>query len=820
MTAYGIDFGTTNSVVAQCAGRRTRVLAPDAGSLDAAWMAFPYFDRLVPSVFGLAGRSADQRQLFGWEAKLRSEDRIEVIKRFLKDEDGEFPLGNRSWTTTQVATALFRVLAEGVAADGGELRDAVVTVPANSPGRARLNTRVAAGHAGINIAALLNEPTAAALSFAQQEPDVGRVLVYDFGGGTLDITLLEIVDGIFRERASKGVAQLGGVDLDALLRELVLGHLGGTPSWTPGQWRQFQLDCELAKIRLSAEEVVTVLTPDGLDGVEIHRGDFEDVISTSVDLSLDPVRTCLSDVSLDPQELDAVLLIGGTSQIPLVRRKLEELLGRSVVGVERCDPLTAVASGAAVAAGIVAGERDDLQFRVVTEHALGTISRDPEGRKKFSPIIQRNRLLPAKAVRSYRPTHDAAEEIALAVVEGDPDVSLGDPTNVQLGELIFPLSNPRPRSEVEFKVEYRYDVAGVIHVRAWDAETKELLAHKAVSFLDEETARRRSREEIAEVDELFSSAPVPFLTQASSVVASSTADVAASSQASPELELLVSMEQQLEIPAQPPAPVLESPTSPTANDNRTVLVVDGSNVACEGRSVRHGDDKPSLAQLLSAAKALRATDPQAFVYVIVDANFRHRIDPSELPAFEKALVDKELTVTPAGTNGKGDAMVCAAAEKLGATVVSNDSFKELQDRHPWLFDGRVLGAVVFDGLWVFEPRTPVRAKRGILGRLRPGPSVSDADVDHVIGQATAMGAVDPPSRAKNPGPPSAPSPRPVVERRVFISSASGCYHVTRECGALRSGRAKAVANGMHVAPVRELTLAAARRAGHPACTRC
>ena len=731
MTAYGIDFGNSNSVVAQSTGSAVRVLSPDAGSLDASWMSFRHFDRLVPSIFGVVGSGEDQRELFGWAAKLRSEERIEVIKRFLKDDDETFPLGHRTWTTTQVATALFRVLLDGVAADGGELRDAVVTVPANSAGRARLNTRVAAGHAGINVAALLNEPTAAALSVAQQEPDVGRVLVYDFGGGTLDVTVLEVHDGIFRERASKGIARLGGVDLDCQLRELFLAHLGGEPSWTPGQWRQFQLDCERAKIRLSYDDVVALLTPDGADGVEIHRSDFEAVIEAHIEQSLEPVRRCLSDLKLDPEELDAVLLVGGTSQVPLVRRKLEELLGRSVTGSDRCDPLTAVASGAAVAAGILAGERDDLVFRVVTEHALGTVTRDEHGRKKFSTIIPRNRLLPAKETRTYKPMRDAQAEVIVRIIEGDPDKPVGHSETVQLSQLLFSLPSAGAREDSSFAVEYLYDVAGVIHVTARDKQTGEVLTRNEVSFLDEETARRRSAEDINEVEELFDSAPRPFLTTMEPVVES------------PPLAPDVF---DAELADRPIPPQASSPEAEHVDESgeRLVLVVDGSNVACEGRAVRSGSDKPSLAQLLEAVEALRSTYPHAFVYVVVDANFRHRLDEAELPAFERALVDKLLTVTPAGTEGRGDALVCAAAEKLGATVVSNDSYKELQGRHPWLFDGRVLGAIRFGGVWIFEPRTPVRAKRGIFSRRRGGPAIDEAQVEAVVGDAAkAVGSSSP-----------------------------------------------------------------------------
>lgn len=161
MTAYGIDFGTTNCVVAQSNARRARVLAPDAGGRDSDWN-FTSFHCLVPSVFGLEPTETG-RELFGWAAKLRSVEPIEAVKQIIAERE-HLQLGDRTWTTEQVATALFRVLREGVRADAGRLDEAVVTVPANSPGRARLQTRVAAGNAGIGVAALLNEPTAAALA--------------------------------------------------------------------------------------------------------------------------------------------------------------------------------------------------------------------------------------------------------------------------------------------------------------------------------------------------------------------------------------------------------------------------------------------------------------------------------------------------------------------------------------------------------------------------------------------------------------------------------------------------------------------------------
>lgn len=216
MTAIGIDFGTTNSVVAVHNGSRVEVL--DIDQPPPMWE--PYgFARVLPSVMA---RDDTQRLCFGWEAKQRTLGRFDAVKRMFAtqidvatDDQGE------SLAVEEVATMLFAELRQRTLAKGIDASQAVVTVPANSKGRARHRTKLAAGMAGLEVLALINEPTAAAMAYAQKHPEARQLLVFDWGGGTLDVTLLQSIDGVFIEQSSSGLPRSGGIDFDNRILELI-----------------------------------------------------------------------------------------------------------------------------------------------------------------------------------------------------------------------------------------------------------------------------------------------------------------------------------------------------------------------------------------------------------------------------------------------------------------------------------------------------------------------------------------------------------------------------------------------------------------------
>ncbi|MFJ3552400.1 Hsp70 family protein [Streptomyces sp. NPDC090114] len=675
MTSTGIDFGTTNSVVAQWLGNDADVLSLDAHHIDADWR-HPGFEYLFPSVVGMS--SLRRGALFGWEAKLRSEEAAEACKRLLKSDE-YVTIHGRRFAATTVAGGVFQAMRKGAEHNLTTIDQAVITVPANATGAARYRTRAAAQFAGIEVLALLNEPTAAAISYAhdlrnglhelRKDP---TILVFDWGGGTIDVTVLDYQDGFFEELASRGVTELGGLEIDRRLRDLVLERAPARSAWTPAQERQFGLDVERSKIRLSTEDSVIVRTPDG-DTVEVGQEELEDAITDLVDRALAPIQQCLTDLHMAPLDVDAVLMIGGTSQIPSVRAAVAEVMQQQPIEVGLCDPMTAVARGASIAAAVLSGEVDGV-IQVATSHALGTVVKDDAGQKKFSQIIPRNSPLPWKERKSYTPRRDNASSLTVEIWEGDPDRPLDHPDNVKLTDLRLTYRDPRAREDSRFLLEYTYDANGLLHVKATLERTGEEVLNEGIKSFSSGGPTPAVRKEL---DDLLAGNTVT-------------------------------------------RPLAGQPRKRAADSAPAVLVVDGSNLAWIGRSPRQpgvydSDDRPSFTQLLSARDALTSRYPDAVLHMVVDATFRHKVAKEERAAVDSALSKGDLIQPPAGTEGKGDALVTAIAEDTDGTVVTNDNYVELQSRYPWLRNKkRVLGATLSQGMWVFTPRACVPPRHRIV----------------------------------------------------------------------------------------------------------
>ncbi|MFD0167778.1 Hsp70 family protein [Streptomyces decoyicus] len=702
MTATGIDFGTTNSVVAQWSGGDVEVLPLDAHHLDADWRR-PGFDYLFPSVVGMS--SLRKGPLFGWEAKLRSEEAAEACKRLLKSDE-YVKIQDRRFAATTVAAGVFQAMREGAQHNLTEIDRAVITVPANATGAARYRTRAAARFAGIGVQALLNEPTAAAISYVHDLREDSQIIVFDWGGGTIDVTVLDYADGFFEERASRGVTELGGLEIDRRLRKLVLDRATVRSTWSPAQERQFRLDVERSKILLSYQDSVTITTPDGAD-VEIHQAELEEAISDLVDRALAPVEQCLDDLHMAPLDVDAVLMIGGTSQIPSVRAAVAEALQTQPVSTELCDPMTAVARGASIAAAVLSGETEGV-IQVATSHALGTVVRDATGQRKFNQIIPRNSPLPWREHKSYTPRRDHERELRLEIWEGDPDKELNHPDNVQLTELSLKYTQPRPRDESRFELEYTYDTDGLLHVKAKLEHTGDIVVDQEVQSFGSGAPTPEVRKELADL-----------LAGNQQVILPATPTV----QPQPPVPNRTPTAQRRDggpVPTPPSTAPKVGKTGPDSSPQ--VLVVDGSNLAWIGHSPRRpgvyeSEDRPDFAQLMAARSALASRYSGAQIHVVVDASLRHRVAAEERAAVEAALSKGEVIQPPAGTEGKGDALVAAIADDTGAMVVTNDNYVELQVRYPWLREkGRVLGATLTHGIWIFAPRTCVapRQRAGAL----------------------------------------------------------------------------------------------------------
>jgi len=379
----------------------------------------------------------------------------------------------------EVATMLFAELKRRAMGCGVDATQAVITVPANSKGRARLRTKLCAGMAGLEVLALVNEPTAAAMSYAQRHPESRQLLVFDWGGGTLDVTILQSVDGVFIEQASSGLPRSGGIDFDSRLEKIVRETTPGLENLSVDQRHFLRTEIELAKIRLSTADVTSVELPNRKE-FRITRSRFEQEIAGLLDEARIPLERCLSELQIGPGSIDSVVLVGGTCRIPAVRRFVESAL-RTEIDPD-IDPMTAVGEGAAIAASILTGETPDSDFFVCLEHALGTWVFDPQtGNQKFSTIIRKGNKLPAQAAESFVPVVVEAESVTVEVVEGDPDSPIPDFT--VLREWSVPLKVPYTEgSDRGFELRYEYDVDGILRVKATDNESGTVLLEDDVSY--------------------------------------------------------------------------------------------------------------------------------------------------------------------------------------------------------------------------------------------------------------------------------------------------------------------------------------------------
>jgi molecular chaperone DnaK len=474
MAAIGIDFGTTNSVVAVHSSAGIEVLPIDQA--PSAWA--PYgFDNVFPSVMS---RDESSRLCFGWEAKQKTEGRFDAVKRmFATQLDFAVDDAGDALAVEEVATMLFAELRRRAIANGVSADQAVITVPANSKGRARHRTKLCAGMAGFEVLALINEPTAAAMAYAQRHPEARQLLVFDWGGGTLDVTVLQSVEGVFIEQASSGLPRSGGIDFDSRLEKIVRDSIPGLDQLTSQQRHQLRLEVELAKIRLSTSEATSIELPDG-QSFRITRTRFEQEIKGLLEESRIPLERCLKDLQIGPGSIDALVLVGGTCRIPAVRKFVQDII--KVDADPDINPMTAIGEGAAIAAGILSGEITNSDFFVCLEHALGTFTYDQNtGTREFSAIIRKGNKLPARASGEYVPVIATTDSVKVQVIEGDPE-SL-QPDFTVLKEWDVQLKTPYDEDSTRaFDLQYEYDVDGILHVKATDLDSGEVILEDDVSY--------------------------------------------------------------------------------------------------------------------------------------------------------------------------------------------------------------------------------------------------------------------------------------------------------------------------------------------------
>ena len=482
----GIDLGTTNSLVAIVESGIPLVLADGQGR------------RLTPSVVRV---SAAGEPVVGWEAKrgrvAHPETTVTSIKRFMGRRGDEVnstgdpmaypiraegsgpaavPLHGRDWSPEELSAEILKVL-RTIAAEAMIDRPeaAVITVPAYFNDAQRNATRNAGELAGLRVERIINEPTAAALAYGLGSlKEQSKVAVYDFGGGTFDLSILELNEGVFQVLATCGNTRLGGDDIDRVLIEHLaeqIGQAGGPSAATdPAIWARLAEAAEEAKARLSTENAVAIalpfLAPEFSFEYTLTREQLERLAKPVVARSREYCLKALADAGLASSDLDQVILVGGQTRMPLVREFASGVFGCGGGGPElntSQNPDEAIALGAAIQAGILSGDFSGMLLLDVTPLSLGIETFGG----LMNVIIPRNTTIPVKRGEAFTTVADYQKEVLIHVLQGEREKAAD---NWSLGRFTLEFE-PQPKGVAKVGVQFEIDADGILHVLARDIKT-------------------------------------------------------------------------------------------------------------------------------------------------------------------------------------------------------------------------------------------------------------------------------------------------------------------------------------------------------------
>ena len=481
----GIDLGTTNSVVAYMKDGLPAVIPNMEGeSLTPSVVAFAHDRRRwVGRVARTQAVANPLRTVFSVKRRMGHSipgpsDAAEpaAVVSSIKRQMGcsyVVEIDGHAYTPVELSAMILEKLkADAEAYLGESIERAVITVPAYFNDSQRRATKDAAAIAGLDVVRLVNEPTAAALAYGLDIEKAHTILVWDLGGGTFDVSILELGDGVFEVRSVNGNTHLGGDDYDSRLVEMLTRQFAD--DWqvdlgdTPATRRLVRQLAEEAKIKLSTELEARVTLPASpcnrrSCAVTVTRQAFEQATADITEQMAAPALRALADAGLDPMDLDRVVLVGGMTRMPAVRRLVKEITGLDPYG--HINPDEVVALGAAVQAGVLSGEVRNVTLVDVTPLSLGIETLGG----LFARVIERNTPVPVTNSRLFTNAIDDQTAMQINVLQGERELAAD---NMALGRFELSDITPQPRGEAKVEVSFDIDANGIIHVSATDLQTE------------------------------------------------------------------------------------------------------------------------------------------------------------------------------------------------------------------------------------------------------------------------------------------------------------------------------------------------------------